>query len=245
MDFINQIVCGDCLGVMPQLPDGCVDLIVADYPFAFSENVWDISFSSTVRLVEETLPEFQRLLCSSGAMYLMLGHDSVAHAKIVADGLGITLVNWIVWKFGVGYHPTTRFKTRAYHILYLAKGDTWTFNSEEIRIPHKTNDYRNNPLGAVPSDVWDDIPDVKKNSHEYKGHKGQKPEMLLERIIKASSNENNLVADFFIGSGTTVVVADRLNRRFFGIDKDPHWVEVSLNRLAEDRLKRSQVEMPL
>lgn len=93
----------------------------------------------------------------------------------------------------------------------------------------------NNP-GKVSS-VWQGPPAAKK------GHETPKPEWLLERIVSTASNEGDLVADFFIGSGTTAVVADRLGRKFFGCDINPEYVQMSLDRITQDRLKRSQLSL--
>jgi DNA modification methylase len=242
---IDTIVCGDCLDVMRDMPDGCVDLVFADYPFSFSSNEWDVSSNDAYQLIEQTIPQIKRIVTKDGALYLMLGHDTVAEACIKAKGTGLNIVNWLIWSFGVGYHPTTRYKTRAYHILFCAKSDDWLFNGDDIRIAHKTIDKRNNNNGAIPSDIWTDIPDVKKNSFEYCGHKGQKPERLIERIIKASSNPGDLIFDPFIGSGTTAVAALKLGRHFYGCDINPEYVKLANERIEKTRLEMSQIEMVL
>jgi site-specific DNA-methyltransferase (adenine-specific) len=87
------------------------------------------------------------------------------------------------------------------------------------------------PAGPELSDVWD-IPFLSTVSRERTGYPTQKPEALLERIIKASSNEGDLVADVFCGSGTTLVVAKRLNRRYLGCDINPEAVTIAKRRLA-------------
>lgn len=93
----------------------------------------------------------------------------------------------------------------------------------------------NNPGGI--SSVWAG-PAAKRNWHET-----PKPEWLLERIISTTSNEGDLVADFFMGSGTTAAVADRLGRNFFGCDVNPDYVELALKRIAQDRERRAQLEL--
>lgn len=76
-------------------------------------------------------------------------------------------------------------------------------------------------------------------------HPTSKPEWLLERIIRVTSNEGDLVADFFMGSGTTAVAADRLGRNFFGCDANPIYVEMALKQLENDRAERAQLEMAI
>ncbi len=87
------------------------------------------------------------------------------------------------------------------------------------------------PDGPALSDVWD-IPFLSTVSKERTNYPTQKPEALLERIIRASSNEGDLVADFFCGSGTALVVAKRLNRRWLGCDVNPDAVAIARQRLA-------------
>jgi len=93
----------------------------------------------------------------------------------------------------------------------------------------------NNP--GLVSSVWQGPP-AKRTEHET-----PKPEWLLERIISTTSNEGDLVADFFMGSGTTAVAADRLGRNFFGCDINRQYVDMALKRLDDDRAKRAQLEL--
>ncbi len=117
----------------------------------------------------------------------------------------------------------------------------WLFNQndgEDLRREYE--DLRptfNNP-GRVSS-VWQGPP-AKRNGHET-----PKPEWLLERIIRATSNEGDLIFDPFMGSGTTAVAADRLGRKFFGCDISGKYVKMSLDRINQDRLRRGQLELPL
>ncbi|GAH01028.1 unnamed protein product, partial [marine sediment metagenome] len=85
--------------------------------------------------------------------------------------------------------------------------------------------------GIFPRDVWNDIPYIRANVKEYQGFSTQKPERLLKRIILASSNENDLVADFFCGSGTTLSVAEKLGRRWIGCDSNHHAINMSKKRI--------------
>jgi hypothetical protein len=85
--------------------------------------------------------------------------------------------------------------------------------------------------GIFPRDVWNDIPYIRANVNEYQGFSTQKPERLLKRIILASTNENDLVADFFCGSGTTLSVAEKLGRRWIGCDSNYHAIHISKKRI--------------
>lgn len=92
-----------------------------------------------------------------------------------------------------------------------------------------------NPNKAIPN-IWDDINRLSGNSSENVGYFSQKPKALLERIIQTFSNEGDIVADFFCGSGTTLVVAKELNRRYIGCDINPNAVEITNKRLYENRV---------
>ena len=139
-------------------------------------------------------------------------------------------------------------------ILYYTKSDNFTFNKQYVpyreeyvkKMFRYTDDngrlYRkrrggrqflDERPGNLVGDVWNDIYSyqTRTRSKEYLGYPTQKPEKLLERIILASSNEGNIVADFFCGSGTTLIVAKNLNRRWIGTDNNPNAVELCKSRL--------------
>lgn len=229
----TKIYHGDCLEVLPTLEENSVDTIIADYPFGFSDHDWDCTVNELDELIDRTFAFFKPILKSSGSAFVMFGFDTVANAALIADKHNYNLLNWIVWRFDVGYHPTTRFKSRSYHILWITDGDEWKFNGDSVRIPHRTNDKRNNPNGAIPSDVWTDIPDVKKNSREYAGHKGQKPINLIKRCVLATTDVGDTVLDPFMGSGTTGEVCIKTKRNFIGIELDSEFFKIARARIEE------------
>ena len=110
----------------------------------------------------------------------------------------------------------------------------WTFNLDDISIPslnYRPDRYKTQFKN--PSDVWS-IPLVSGNSKERTSHPAQYPEKLIERIIKASSNEGDLVLDPFMGSGTTAVVAKRLNRKFVGYETNKDYLSILKTRLKNE-----------
>ena len=136
----------------------------------------------------------------------------------------------------------------------LTKGKTYTFNYEDIMVEAKTGaqrklmDYRKNPpqpynTKKVPGNVWE-FSRVRFKMEEYENHPTQKPEALLERIIKASSNEGDVILDPFSGSFSTCAVAKRLKRKTIGIEVNPEYVKIGLRRVGipshypEDELKK-------
>lgn len=108
------------------------------------------------------------------------------------------------------------------HLIY------WT-DSGRPRYKIYADEYQGRPIG----NIWDDIDYLSSVEGERLGYSTQKPEALLERIIKASSNEGDLVADFFCGSGTTLAVAEKLGRRWIGVDLGRYAIHVTRKRLIQ------------
>ncbi|KKL74262.1 hypothetical protein LCGC14_2066640 [marine sediment metagenome] len=111
--------------------------------------------------------------------------------------------------------------------------------SKHKKIRQKCNKvvYVDSSKGIAMHDVWDDINYIGSTAKERKGYRTQKPEKLLERIIKTSSNEGDIVADFFVGGGTTCVMAEKLNRKWIGIDVSPLACDMTMERLHKKKMK--------
>ena len=168
--------------------------------------------------------------------------------------------NEIIWAYPAASAKTRRFFIRSYDtILFYSKSDNYIFNdnpkiymeySNRVKNALKRDDkgifyYRGGSHngkklsrkvyvekeGIFPRDVWNDIPYIRANTTEYQGFSTQKPERLLKRIILASTNENDLIADFFCGSGTTLVVAEKLGRRWIGCDLNKLAIHMTRKRL--------------
>jgi len=151
------------------------------------------------------------------------------------------LRNRIVWTFGHGLHATKRLSGRHEAVLWLTKSDGYKFNLDNIRVPSKYPNKRHfkgpkkgqlsgNPLGKNPGDVWD-ISNVKHNHPEKTAHPCQFPEALVERAILATSAPGDVVADPFMGSGTTAAVAARLGRKWSGAEAFPDYWPIIDSRL--------------
>ncbi len=150
--------------------------------------------------------------------------------------------NQIVVKFNIGGRGKREFAKKHDYIIVYTKSDEFAFNDMDIRVPYKSviSKKQDRPniteeklkIGTIPTNVWDDIPSglkVKKATDYY----SEKHPKILERIIKASSNDGGLVGDFYCGSGTTFAVAKSLNRRFIGCDKNEDAVRISRDRINE------------
>jgi len=189
-----------------------------------------------------------RLLAPTGALYLHLDWHADAYARLLLDEIfgRERLLNEIVWLYH-GPSPIRRAFNRKHDILlvYTKSGD-YTFNADAVREPYNPNTVKtfnsspkagfgkipNLARGKVPEDWWY-FPVVARLHNERTGYPTQKPESLLERILLASSNPGELVADFFCGSGTLPLVAARLGRRFLACDVTWRAVHTSRVRLLE------------
>ncbi len=188
-----------------------------------------------------------RLLAPDGSLYLHLDWHASAYARLLLDEIfgPQRLLNEIAWVYHGPSPIRSAFNRKHDTILVYTKGSDYTFNVDDVRIPYDASTVRtfessekagfgkvpDLERGKVPEDWWY-FPVVARLHNERTGYPTQKPEALLERIVLASSNPGDLVADFFCGSGTMTVVADRLDRRFIACDATWRAVHVTKTRLV-------------
>jgi site-specific DNA-methyltransferase (adenine-specific) len=184
--------------------------------------------------------QVHRVLKTTGSLYLHLDHNAVHHARLLLDEVfgAERFVNEIIWAYDYGGRARDRWPRKHDNILWYSKSRRWTFNRDAVdRIPYMAPGLvgpDKAARGKLPTDVWW-LTIVPTNGAERTGYPTQKPEKLLERIITASSNQGDLVADFFCGSGTTGAVAARLGRRYLLVDDNPDAVRIASQRLREVR----------
>jgi len=205
---------------------------------AFRTFLGENDMMAYLAMMAPRLVELQRVLKSTGSIYLHCDPTASHYLKILMDGVfgPKNFRNEIVWCYTRPSNVLKRFP-RVHHILlFYTKGDEWTFNRDTVRIAyHPESEARSlrgpgvksamgmkgrdrlHPKGKIPEDWWV-MPELQGNAAERLGYPTQKPEALLERVIKASSNEGDLILDPFCGCGTTIAVAQRLNRHWIGID---------------------------
>jgi DNA modification methylase len=233
----NRFICGDAAFSIKEFPAESVDLIIADPPYNLGKdygNNKDLkAWREYEKFTKTWLTEAVRILKPSGTIYVFMGVRFISNLFLIMDEeFGLVFNGWITWHYTQGMGRKRGFSPRHEDILYFTKGDLFTFNLDEVRIPQKYYRKRNNMAGANPGDVWQ-FSHVHYCSAEREPHPTQKPEALMERMILASSNEGDLVLDPFVGSGTTCRVADALNRRWIGIDLNPEYIEMSEKRVKE------------
>ena len=199
--------------------------------------------------------ELHRVLKPTGTMYLHCDWHASHYLKVMMDGIfkANNFRNEIIWCYkGVGY-PKKDFGKRHDTIFRYSKTDDYIFNLyveatkkrfRQLGNVKKSKDFevqKLNPLGRRPDDWWQIpvVPSVK----ESLGYPTQKPEALLEKIIKASSNKGDLVLDAFCGGGTTLVVAQKLGRSWIGVDISPSAISLIKKRLSKIGVSEKDIDI--
>lgn len=260
MPEVNQIVQGDCIKTLNDGPEGWVDLVFADPPFniGYLYHGYDDSKKTEdyLKFSEDWMSAVYRALKPSGSFYLAIGDEYAADLAVIARRkIGFNLRNWIVWHYTFGQQTKQMFAKSHTHILYFTKQkDGFTFNADAVRVASARQttyaDKRANAKGKLPDDVWylrpQETPDpffaadgdtwnVSRVCGTFKEREGwhgcQMPINVLNRIILASSNPGDVVLDPFNGSGTTVVAAALLGRKYVGIDQSNEYVGFAKKRL--------------
>jgi DNA modification methylase len=195
--------------------------------------------------------EIHRVLKPTGSFFLHCDPTAGHYLKLLLDSVflsqGGDFRNEIVWCYtGPGSPGMRQFMRKHDTVFWYSRGERWTFNADAVRIPHsektKANykdglvgsgftgaDHLIHASGKVPEDWWQMA--IAPRGKEYMGYPTQKPEALLDRIIRAASNEGDTVLDAYCGCGTTIAVAQKLNRRWIGMDITYHSLALVLRRL--------------
>jgi len=223
-------------------------------------DTWGKGLSSYLQMLYERLVLMKNLLSDDGSIYVHLDHRVVHYVKVIMDEIfgKDHLINEIIWYYKTGGRSRNFFSNKHDTLLLYSKGETFIFNADKVGRPrgevtghhmkrnvdkngrvywtirsgNKIYKYYEDDL-MTPDDVWDDISHMHQKDPQRTGFPTQKPERLLERIIKASSNEGDIVADFFCGSGTTLAVAEKLGRRWIGADLSKFAIHVTRKRMLD------------
>ncbi len=214
-------------------------------------DTWGKGAESFIAMIFERVVLMRDLLAEDGSIYVHCDYRVNSFVRLVLDeifGKG-HLVNEIAWCTTGASNVSGNFPRKHDTIYFYAKGTEWTFNKDAIRIPYAEGSIdranRNviakggmdfdsielNEGGKVPEDYWLDIQRATRYPGESLGYPTQKSMKLLERIIKASSNEGDLVADFFCGSGTTAAVAEKLGRKWIVSDLGKFAIHTTRKRM--------------
>lgn len=259
---------GDRLDLLRELPNGSARLIVTSPPYNIGKRYEKrLRFDQYLRSQRDTLKECVRALAADGSLCWQVGNHIGKNGEVIpldifiyrlCKRLGLTLRNRIIWCFEHGLHCQQRLSGRYETILWFTKGDRYVFNLDKIRVPQKypgkkyfkgakAGQYSCNPLGKNPGDVWT-IPNVKHNHIEKTIHPCQFPIELVERLVLALTNPNDLVVDPYLGVASTACAAVLHGRRAAGAEIFPDYVRVARGRITsafEGQLRRRPLGRPI
>ncbi|MCP8617893.1 adenine-specific DNA-methyltransferase [Salirhabdus salicampi] len=238
---------GDSLTLLQKMKDETVDLIFADPPynigkdFGNNQDTWKTT-RDYVEWCKSWIDECFRVLKPNGTFYFMTATQHMPYLDIYVSE-HYHILSRIIWSYDSSGVQSKKLFGSLYEPIIMATKNSkskYTFNYEDIMVEAKTGakrqliDYRKTPpqpynTKKVPGNVWD-FPRVRYKMNEYENHPTQKPESLIERIIKASSHEDDYVLDPFSGSFTTSSVAVKLNRKAVGFDINEEYFKIGLRR---------------
>ena len=256
MTNLNKIILKDCFDFIASIDNNVIDLAIVDPPYFLKKGDWDTFhnekefFDFTFRWIDTLIPK----LGSGASIYIF---NTPYNSAFILNHLvkrGMFFQNWLTWDKRDGFcHTKKKFIPNQETILFFSKDNPKTFNADDVRIEYdstermihakkkgilKKNGSRwfPNEKGKLCGDVWHMASERHKNKINGKtvsmGHATPKPIEMIERIIKASSKEKDIVFDCFAGSGTTAIAARKLNRNFLCADNCQEFVELANRRLS-------------
>ena len=254
-DISDKLIAGDAFEIMPVLPKGFVDLLIADPPYNLTKDYNGTKFKQmsdddyaawTALWIEKVLPLLKETasvyVCCDWKTSLIIGSVLKKYFKIK---------NRITWEREKGRGAKANWKNSLEDIWFACMSDKFTFNVDAVKIrrkviaPYRVNgtpkDWEETSEGnfrdSFPSNFWSDISIPFWSMPENTAHPVQKPEKLLAKLILASSNKGDIVFDPFAGSGSTCVAAKKLGRRYVAIEKDKTyciWAQKRLESAVSD-----------
>lgn len=239
MDKTLKIICGNAIDELKKIESKSINLIVTDPPYNlnkdYGNNKDNLQFEKYLEFSRQWLTEAKRILKDDGTIYIFMGMRYISYIySILEKELNMHFNSWITWFYTQGIGKTKGFSPRHDDILMFTKHKSkFTFNLDDIRVPQKFYRSINNMRGSNPGNVWQ-FSHMHYCNKNRKKHPTQKPEALYERMILASSNENDTVLDPFVGSGTMLRVCQQTNRRGIGIEINEEYVQMCKERLEED-----------
>ena len=248
---VNEILVGDCIETMLELPEESVDMVFADPPYNLQlsgelhrpnnsrvsgvDEDWDKfdSFAEYDRFTRAWLAAARRVLKPDGCLWVIGSYHNIFRVGTAVQDLDFWILNDIVW---VKTNPMPNFRgkrfTNAHETMIWCTKERcsrYTFNYEAMKSLNDDLQMRSDwliPLCSGPERLRDEA--------GVKSHPTQKPEALLHRVILASTNPGDVILDPFFGSGTTGVLAKRLGRNFIGLEREENYVELAANRIATE-----------
>lgn len=245
----SMIILGDSIEVLRCIKNNTINLIFSDAPynigkdFGNNQDKWG-TVQEYINWCKCWIDECMRVLANNGTMYFMTATQYMPYLDVYVSE-NYNVLSRIVWSYDSSGVQSKKIYGSLYEPILMINKDKkarYIFNSQSILVEAKTGaqrkliDYRKDPpqpynTEKVPGNVWK-FNRVRFKMNEYENHPTQKPEVLLERIIRASSNIGDVVLDPFSGSFTTSAVATRLGRVSIGIDMNEEYFEIGLRRVG-------------
>ena len=247
--FLNKIVNGNSLEILKTIPGETFDLVFADPPYNLQigkklkrpddtkvngvHDKWDQfkSFNDYDNFSKKWLTECKRVLKDNGSIWVIGTYHNIFRLGYHIQNKGYWILNDVIWKKN---NPMPNFRgtrfTNAHETLIWAsknKKSKYTFNYQSLKCLNDDLQMRSD--WTLP--ICNGSERIKKNGKKI--HSTQKPESLLHRILLASTNKGDFVFDPFLGTGTTAVVAKKLGRNYFGIEKEKKYFEAAKQRLRK------------
>jgi len=253
---INNIYNFDCITFLKKIDDESIDLAVVDPPYNILDVDWD-SFKSQKHFLKFTFNWIDALipkLKKNASLYIFNTPYNSAYILQHLVDKKMNFQNWITWDKRDGFSATKKKYVNAQEtILFFTKSKKYTFNADDIRVPYESTSriehamkkgilkngkrWFPNENGKLCNEVWHIASHRHKNKVNGKvikqPHLTPKPIEMIERIIRASSNKNDLVLDCFVGSGTTALAAMKLERNYICNDKDIKYVKLAKTNLKQ------------
>ncbi|MFH1004095.1 MAG: DNA methyltransferase [Bacteroidota bacterium] len=262
--IINKTICANLFDVLDILPKNIADLIIIDPPYNIDKNFNGFLFKSSsqekyLNYLKLWFPKVVALLKENGSLYLCGDWKSTSALQQVMEE-NLTVLNRITWQREKGRGALSNWKNGMEDIWFGVKNkNDYYFDVESVKMkrkviaPYRKNgkpkDWKETKEGnfrlTYPSNFWDDISIPYWSMPENTDHPTQKPEKIIAKLILASCPEDGLVFDPFLGSGTTSVVAKKLNRNFLGIEMNEEyalWAEKRIELAESDKSIQGYVD---
>lgn len=243
-----KLIQGDCIDILKKIKSKSIDMIFADPPYFLSNNGiscsggkmvsvnkgnWDktIDIKQKHQFNRKWIKLCKKVLKDSGTIWISGTMHNIYSIGMALEEEGFKIINNITWK---KLNPPPNISCRAF--VHSTETILWAKKNEK-NAKHKFNYTTMKKLNnnKQMKDVWETSL-TKPSEKKYGKHPTQKPIALLEKIILASTDENDLILDPFNGSGTTGIVSNRLNRKYIGIEKETEYLELTIRRKENDKI---------
>lgn len=246
------LYCGDSLNLMQKIDSSLVDLTVTSPPYNIGKEYEDpMPLEDYITWCKDWISQIHRITKDQGAFWLNIGYleipekgKAVPISYLLWDKTPFYFIQEVIWNYGAGVAGRKFFSPRNEKLLWYVKDqENYVFNLDDIRDKNvkypnqkKNGKLKCNPLGKNPTDVWQ-IPKVtsgaNRSSKERMPHPAQFPIALIDRVVKASSNQGEIVLDPFLGSGTSAIVALSNKRKFVGFEINEKYCDLAVERIKQ------------